>query len=316
MELIAYTRYEAQKIQHTYVDEFDVDHDDLDQNGLEEFEFVAGMLPVETNFSPQSISSGLNSFRKLFRSVPSNPRTPASSKTASKISSSRILPSAHRRELVWKSQGQEMASLKDIAHQFENFHTFSTQSALSRRHGRYTTKTAHRCPGYNRIEITLTADIARSTIVSHLTPTPHEICPVCKEIVQDAEIFACICGGDGKYFHEYISSSFYTYSFSRERISYYKMFDLLGMVSSPVRQYFRECGSEFCMSALHAPNCVRLEREWWCTGRLTGTTKTSRSCICKAEEGSPHWHELRLGPGPSVKVFPTRHDGGGPAFER
>jgi len=101
-----------------------------------------------------------------------------------------------------------MVSLKDIAHHFQDFHTFSIQSALSRRRGRYTTKTAHQCPGYNRIEITLTTDIARSAIVSHLTPTPHEICPVCKEIVQDAEIFACICGGDGKPLDEYNSSSF------------------------------------------------------------------------------------------------------------
>jgi hypothetical protein len=44
----------------------------------------------------------------------------------------------------------------------------------------------------------LTPDIARSAIVSHLTPTPHEICPVCKEIVKGAEIFACICGPAGK----------------------------------------------------------------------------------------------------------------------
>lgn len=203
MELIAYI---AQKIQRTYVDEFDTEHD-LDQNGLEDFEFDAGTLPVETNFSPQSNSSGLNSFRKVFGLVPSNLQTPASSKTASKISSSQIppkrsTPSARRRELVWKSQEHEMVSLQDIAHQFQDFHTFSTQSALRRR-GRYTTKTAHRCPGYNRIEITLTTDIARSALVSHRTPTPHEICPVCKEIVQDAETFACVCGGDGKCLHEH-----------------------------------------------------------------------------------------------------------------
>jgi len=213
MELIAYTKYEAQKIQRTYVDEFDADHD-LDQDRLEEFEFDAGTPPVETKFSPQSNSSRLKSFRNIFRSAPSNPRTPATSKATSKISSSRIpprksTPSAHRRELVWKSQEHEMVSLRDIAHQFQDFlNTFSTQSALSRRRGRYTTKTAHRCPGYNRIEITLTTDIARSAIVSHLTPTPHEICPVCKEIVQDAEVFACICGGDGKSLHKHNSSPF------------------------------------------------------------------------------------------------------------
>jgi len=93
---------------------------------------------------------------------------------------------------------QETVSLETIARQFQDFQCRpSIQSELKSRRGRYTTKTAHRCPGYNRIEITLTADIARSAIVSHLTPTPHEICPVCNEIVKDAEIFACICGGGG-----------------------------------------------------------------------------------------------------------------------
>jgi hypothetical protein len=108
-------------------------------------------------------------------------------------------PSARRRELVWKSQKNETVSLEEIARQFQSFLlTSSTELEFGRRRGRYTTKTAHRCPGYNRIEITLTPEIARSAIVSHLTPTPHEICPVCKEIVKDAEIFACICGREGK----------------------------------------------------------------------------------------------------------------------
>ena len=104
-----------------------------------------------------------------------------------------------RRELVWRFQRNEMVSLEEIALQFQSFLlTFSTELEFNRCRGRYTTQTAHRCPGYNRIEITLTPDIARSAIVSHLTPIPHEICPVCKEIVKDAEIFACICGRDGK----------------------------------------------------------------------------------------------------------------------
>ena len=64
----------------------------------------------------------------------------------------------------------------------------------------------------------------------------HEICPVCKEIVQDAEIFPCICGGYGKSLHEHNSSPF-VLTHSRERISYHKMFDFLGVASSPVRRY-------------------------------------------------------------------------------
>ena len=70
-----------------------------------------------------------------------------------------------------------------------------------RRRGRYTGRTAHRCPGYNRIEITLTANITRSAIVSHSSPIPHEICPVCKQVVKDTDVFNCICGGDGEWMH-------------------------------------------------------------------------------------------------------------------
>ena len=59
-------------------------------------------------------------------------------------------------------------------------------------------RTAHRCPGYNRIEITLTANITHSAIISHSSPIPHEICPVCKQVVKDTDVFNCICGGDGE----------------------------------------------------------------------------------------------------------------------
>ena len=142
----------------------------------------------------------------VLSSAPSAPQLHAALPTSSSMPSvsprmplRKSCPSARRRELVWKSQRNETLSLEEIASQFQSFLiTFSTELGFNRRRGRYTTKTAHRCPGYNRIEITLTPDIAHSAIVSHLTPIPHEICPVCKEIVKDAEIFACICGGDGK----------------------------------------------------------------------------------------------------------------------
>ena len=145
-------------------------------------------------------------FQTFWGSAPSIPQLHAALPTTSSISS--ISPqrpirksslSARRRELVWKSQQIETVSLEEIENQFQScLLTFSSELGLNRRRGRYTTKTAHRCPGYNHIEITLTPDIARSAIVSHLTPIPHEICPVCKEVVKDAEIFACICGRDGK----------------------------------------------------------------------------------------------------------------------
>jgi hypothetical protein len=164
----------------------------MDQDRFEEVEFDTGPLPPA-----QRDDTAAN----VFSSAPSNPQLPATPSTASTSQRSprkTTLPT-YRRELVWKPQNHEAVSLEDIARQFQDFmRTPFTEFALNRRRGRYTTKTAHRCPGYNRIEITLTTDLARSAIVAHLTPTPHEICPVCKETVKDAEIFACICGGDGE----------------------------------------------------------------------------------------------------------------------
>lgn len=169
---------EVQKIQPTYIDEFGIDHD-LDQDRFEEVESDFGTPPA-TSFAA---SSNPSSRRPLPTSTP------------------RAYP---RRELIWKYQKHETVSLENIASQFQDFlRTSSAKLAFNHRRGRYTTKTAHRCPGYNRIEITLTTDIARSAIVSHLTPTPHEICPVCKETVKDAETFACICGGDGECAHKH-----------------------------------------------------------------------------------------------------------------
>jgi len=102
---------------------------------------------------------------------------------------------------VWKPLTAEAVSLNDISHQFQTFlnsHLLSSEPVLIRRRGRYTGRTAHRCPGYNRIEITLTANVTHSAIVSHSSPIPHERCPVCKEVVKDTDVFNCICGGDGE----------------------------------------------------------------------------------------------------------------------
>ena len=179
---------EVQKVQRSDLDELEADLDP-DQDRFEEFEVDAGTPPVDSKGSISDILSSAPSARQLDPALPD-----ALSKSRRTLS-----PSARRRELVWRSDGNETVSLEEISRQFKSsIHTFSTELGFNRRRGRYTTKTAHRCPGYNRIEITLTPDIARSAVVSHLTPIPHEICPVCKEIVKDAEIFACICGRDGK----------------------------------------------------------------------------------------------------------------------
>ena len=179
---------EVQRVQRSDLDELDADHD-LNQDRFEEFEVDAGTLPVDTKGSISDVLS----------SAPSAPPLHAALPNASSMSRKTLSSSARRRELVWRSDGIGTVSLEEIARQFKSsVLTFSTELEFNHRRGRYTTKTAHRCPGYSRIEITLTPDIARSAVVSHLTPIPHEICPVCKEIVKDAEIFACICGRDGK----------------------------------------------------------------------------------------------------------------------
>ena len=170
--LVICNNLEGQQIQRAYADEFDTNPNDLPENRFEELD-----------------SSGL---------VPSSPTREGPS---SQISHQPLLPSRRRQELVWKSPTAEAVSLNDISHQFQNFlnaDLFSSQPALNRRRGRYAARTAHRCPGYNRIEITLTADITRSAIVSHSSPIPHEICLVCKEVVKDTDIFNCMCGNSGE----------------------------------------------------------------------------------------------------------------------
>jgi hypothetical protein len=179
MELMTCTNSEVQNIRRTYIDELD-----LDQDRSEEFEVNVRTLPADAQSILQSDS-------------------PITTSTSWK-SPRKSTPNTCRRELIWKSQIDHTTSLGEIAHRFQGFLLSpSTELPFSRRRGRYTTKAAHRCPGYNRVEITLTTDITRSAIVSHLTPTPHEICPICEEIVKDAEIFACICGGEGKPLHEH-----------------------------------------------------------------------------------------------------------------
>ena len=228
---------EVQKIQRSDVDELDADHD-LVQDRFEEID--AGTLLVDTKGPTSDALGSASSAPQLHAALPI---ASSMSSISSRRPPRKSISSARRRELVWKSQKNETVSLEEIARQFQSFLlTFSTELGFNRRRGRYTTKTAHRCPGYNRIEITLTPDIARSAIVSHLTPIPHEICPVCKEIVKGAEIFACICGRDGKFALAQPRPFFLCADFfSRQRIySYYRMFDLLRVASSPVRNFIRE----------------------------------------------------------------------------
>ncbi|KDR80452.1 hypothetical protein GALMADRAFT_154066 [Galerina marginata CBS 339.88] len=155
--------YKSRHSQRTYHDEFD---DDFDESRFEEF---------DDNSSSST--------------------APASSSATTRKPSPRS-PSGRRQELVWRSPAADAVTLKDISRQFQSFLNFqhsSSKPILSRRRGRYTARMSHRCPGYSRIEVTLTTDILRSAIVSHSSPTPGEICPVCTEVVKE-EILNCLCG--------------------------------------------------------------------------------------------------------------------------
>ncbi|KAJ7910050.1 hypothetical protein B0H13DRAFT_617441 [Mycena leptocephala] len=54
------------------------------------------------------------------------------------------------------------------------------------------TKNPHRCAGYIREEITLATTAMDSAVVSHDSPSPLEICTVCREVVGIHDEFQCI----------------------------------------------------------------------------------------------------------------------------
>lgn len=108
-----------------------------------------------------------------------------------------------RFQLVWRTPKAlaGTVALSDISSQFQCLLTTDNSSSkptLNCRRGRYTVRTSHRCPGYRRFEIILTADVLHSVIALHSSPVPHEICPICNEVVKGGESFKCICGQDGE----------------------------------------------------------------------------------------------------------------------
>jgi hypothetical protein len=111
------TNSEVQKIQRSDVDELDADHDLDHQDRFEEIEVDTGTLPMDTNGPRSDILSSAPSTSQLRAALPTAPRGPPRKPIAS----------AHRRELVWKSQNNETVPLEDIARQFQSFlQTFST----------------------------------------------------------------------------------------------------------------------------------------------------------------------------------------------
>ena len=96
-----------------------------------------------------------------------------------------------RREVWWRDLGVTNHSLKSIGRCFEdrlNWSLLSSSNFLLR-HIRSPKddnlrRNFHQCPGYFCEEITLTCDLSKSVIVSHVSPDLGERCSICHQLVQ------------------------------------------------------------------------------------------------------------------------------------
>ncbi|KAJ7744111.1 hypothetical protein B0H16DRAFT_1560234 [Mycena metata] len=105
---------------------------------------------------------------------------------------SSIPDSILRREYVWRNIDQETNSLSDVAGRMSLDLGFKL--APVNRLTWADTQSPHRCPGYAREEITVATSKAASAIVSRDAPSPLEVCPICREVVNGHERFFCVCG--------------------------------------------------------------------------------------------------------------------------
>ncbi|KAK7022535.1 hypothetical protein R3P38DRAFT_2710484 [Favolaschia claudopus] len=101
-------------------------------------------------------------------------------------------PSSLRREYVWRPSLKEDQSLAVVAAEVE--FDLALKSLNLKRMALTDRYSAHRCAGYLREEITLASSLADSVVVTHDTPSPTEICPICCHPVSLDERFRCICG--------------------------------------------------------------------------------------------------------------------------
>jgi hypothetical protein len=134
---------------------------------------------------------------KNYETFLTQPAHPSLGPLPPELSSPPVTP---RRELRWRSLEQGALSLEGVSYRFRNLLVASSSSAhpsLRRIRVQNTRRILHRCVGYTREEITLSADILYSAIVSHTIPSPREICIVCGEPVQETGKFDCVCGEDG-----------------------------------------------------------------------------------------------------------------------
>ncbi|KIK07078.1 hypothetical protein K443DRAFT_673652 [Laccaria amethystina LaAM-08-1] len=113
------------------------------------------------------------------------------SNVAQDVSSSTEVRTSHktpRREVRWKlDKSASNRSLESIVRRFEVYldRVWALADSPLRRITASPHKlVSHRCPGYLREEITLTADVSRSVVVTHQYPSQSEICTICGQLVQ------------------------------------------------------------------------------------------------------------------------------------
>jgi hypothetical protein len=124
--------------------------------------------------------------------------TTVESSSAHIISDSEEAPVPPRREYVWRIIDRGRQSLASVASRIALDLEMNRASSVNRL--TWTdARSAHRCAGYVREEITLAATTADSAVVSHDAPSPLEICSVCHEVVGILEQFRCVCGDDSEY---------------------------------------------------------------------------------------------------------------------
>ena len=92
-----------------------------------------------------------------------------------------------RREVRWVHLGTNSQSLESIAHNFQDYIDcfLSSSSSTLRRVRALDEPPFHTCPGYLREEITLTAEVSKSAIVSHASADLWERCSFCGQLVDN-----------------------------------------------------------------------------------------------------------------------------------
>ena len=109
--------------------------------------------------------------------------------SSTEVGTSRKAP---RREVRWKlDKSANNRSLESIVRCFQDCLDCVSASSADPPLRRITASphkwVSHRCPGYLREEIALTADVSRSVVIAHQYPSQSEICTICGQLVQQAQ---------------------------------------------------------------------------------------------------------------------------------